>query len=176
MFHLSVLFGSFRFGPSAPAQGGKTFLKEGDAFRKDGDLAKAVEKYDLAISVDPDLIKAYQARAEVNQLPGQYSLGSTRSGKIAELDPANAEFVAAAAKAYMEIDSTSTGQGTLRPCIEGGPQEHGSLADHDPGLPGFGRSGLRHHGVGCGACVEGHHRHLLPPRSGSSRGPGLHDG
>lgn len=87
------------------AQGGKTFLKEGDAFRKDGQLEKAIEKYDLAISVDPDLVKAFQARAEVYELLGKKIEVARDRGRIARLVPEEASFGATAAMAYLELDS-----------------------------------------------------------------------
>jgi tetratricopeptide (TPR) repeat protein len=105
LFHLSLLLIIGASSHVLHAQGGKTFLKEGDAYRKDGDLVKALEKYDLAISVDPAFIKAYQARAEVNVLLGNKAMVAADRGKLAELDPADADLVASAAKAYMEIDS-----------------------------------------------------------------------
>ncbi|MEZ4740126.1 MAG: caspase family protein [Flavobacteriales bacterium] len=85
--------------------GWKTFLKEGDAYRKEGDLTKALEKYDLAISVHPEFVKAYQARAEVNTLLGNKQLVARDRERLADLEPANADAVAVAAKAYMELDS-----------------------------------------------------------------------
>ncbi|HRH69632.1 MAG TPA: hypothetical protein PLB89_09020 [Flavobacteriales bacterium] len=90
------------------AQGGKAFLKEGDAFRKDGELEKALEKYDLAVSVDPNLIKAFQARAEVNELLGKKLAVAQDRRTIAMLEPREASFATAAAKAFMELDSAAT--------------------------------------------------------------------
>ena len=92
----------------AQAQGGKAFLKEGDAFRKDGQLEKALEKYDLAVSVDPNLIKAFQARAEVNELLGKKLAVAQDRRRIAVLEPREASFATAAAKAFMELDSAAT--------------------------------------------------------------------
>jgi len=89
----------------APAQGGKAFLKEGDAFRKAGQLEQALEKYGLAIAVDPKLVKAYQARAEVNELLGHKQAVANDRKHIAELVPEEAAFGAAAAMAYLEVDS-----------------------------------------------------------------------
>lgn len=87
------------------AQGGKAFLKEGDAFRKDGQLEKALEKYDLAVSVDPKLVKAFQARAEVNELLGKKQEVAADRKHIARLVPEEAPFAATAAMAYLEVDS-----------------------------------------------------------------------
>ncbi len=87
------------------AQGGKSFLKEGDAFRKDGQLEQALEKYGLAISVDPKLVKAYQARAEVNELLGHKLAAAQDRMRIAQLVPEDGDFGAAAAMAYLEVDS-----------------------------------------------------------------------
>ncbi|MBX2973094.1 MAG: caspase family protein [Flavobacteriales bacterium] len=90
---------------AASAQGGKAFLKEGDALRKAGQLEQALEKYGLAVSVDPKLVKAYQARAEVNELLGHKQAVATDRRHIAELVPEDAGFGAAAAMAYLEVDS-----------------------------------------------------------------------
>lgn len=87
------------------AQGGKAFLKEGDAFRKANQLEQALEKYGLAIAVDPKLVKAYQARAEVNELLGHKQAVANDRKHIAELVPEEAAFGAAAAAAYLEVDS-----------------------------------------------------------------------
>ncbi|MBL7951046.1 MAG: hypothetical protein JNM62_04945 [Flavobacteriales bacterium] len=87
------------------AQGGKAFLKEGDAFRKEGQLEKALEKYDLAVSVDPKLVKAFQARAEVNEMLGKKQEVARDRKHIALLVPEEATFAATAAMAYLEIDS-----------------------------------------------------------------------
>ena len=80
-------------------------MKEGDAFRKDGLLEKALEKYDLAVSVDPKFIKAFQARAEVNELLGRKAAVAQDRRHISELDPSEPLFATEAAKAYLEIDS-----------------------------------------------------------------------
>lgn len=95
-------------GQYCQAQGGKAFLKEGDTFRKENELEKALEKYGLAIAVDPQLVRAYQARAEVNTLLGRKVDVAQDLAHIAELDPANAALGAAAARAYMDIDSLAT--------------------------------------------------------------------
>lgn len=102
---LLVLINTAAFG-----QGGKAFLKEGDALRKAGRLEQALEKYGLAISVDPKLVKAYQARAEVNELLGHKQAVANDRKYIAELVPEAAEFGAAAAMAYLEVDSPSVAQ------------------------------------------------------------------
>lgn len=49
----------------ATAQEGKSFLKEGDSFRKDGQFSDAIEKYSIAIDLNPQYLKAVVARAEV---------------------------------------------------------------------------------------------------------------
>jgi len=83
-------------------------LKEGDTFRKAGELEKALEKYDLAVAVDPKLIKAFQARADVNELLGKKLEVAQDRRRIANLEPSEASFSTAAAKAFMELDSAAT--------------------------------------------------------------------
>ena len=102
-----LLFVLFVFAHGSFAQGGKAFLKEGDQFRKDGQLEQALEKYGLAISVDPKLVKAYQARAEVNELLGNKAAVAQDRKRIAALVPEEAAFGAAAAMAYLELDSAA---------------------------------------------------------------------
>lgn len=80
-------------------------MKEGDALRKDGQLEQSLEKYGLAISVDPKLVKAYQARAEVNELLGHKQAVAKDRMLIAQLVPEDGDFGAAAAMAYLEVDS-----------------------------------------------------------------------
>lgn len=92
---------------STMAQGGKSFLKEGDAFRKSNELDKALERYDLAIQVDPGLLKAYEARAEVNTLLGNKAAVASDRARMADLDPAEPAYAATAAAAYMELDSAA---------------------------------------------------------------------
>lgn len=77
------------------AQGGKAFLKEGDAFRAQNELSKAVERYDLAIDVDPGYIKAYVARAEVYQQMGRAAEGAADLSKASDLDPREADLALA---------------------------------------------------------------------------------
>ncbi|MEZ4806206.1 MAG: tetratricopeptide repeat protein [Flavobacteriales bacterium] len=89
------------------AQGGKAFLKEGDAYRKQQELEKALEKYDLAVSVDPKFIPAYKARAEVYELLGRKVECASDRRTMARLDPAEAEYAALAAKAFLELDSAA---------------------------------------------------------------------
>lgn len=72
---------------AAQGQGGKAFLKEGDALRRTNDLDKALERYSLAIDVEPKLIKAYQARAEVNTLLGNKPAVVIDLARVVELDP-----------------------------------------------------------------------------------------
>ena len=55
----------------ATGQSGKAFFKEGEKFKAEQQLDKAVEKYGFAISIDPKFIKAYQARAECYGLLGR---------------------------------------------------------------------------------------------------------
>ena len=70
------------------AQGGKAFLKEGDDLRKQDQLEKALERYELAVKVDPRLAKAWQAKAEVNVLLGRKAEAAQDRRALAELDPA----------------------------------------------------------------------------------------
>lgn len=87
------------------AQGGKAFLKEGDALQKEGRSELALEKYGLAIAVDPKLVKAYEARAAVNALLGNEQAVAQDRRRIAELVPEDAALGAEAAMAYLEVDS-----------------------------------------------------------------------
>ncbi|MEX1132360.1 MAG: hypothetical protein WEC15_03975, partial [Flavobacteriales bacterium] len=104
-FTLSFVILSSSF--DASAQGGKSFLKEGDAFRKEMRLEEALEKYDLAVRVDPNLLKAYQSRADVYELLGR-PLDCARDRRtVALLDPSEPAYASLAAMAYLEVDSAA---------------------------------------------------------------------
>lgn len=89
------------------AQGGKSFLKEADAFRKQLRLEEALEKYDLAIRVDDKLIKAYDGRAKVYELQNRLLDQARDLRTMARLDPAEAGHSAAAAMAFLSVDSAA---------------------------------------------------------------------
>ena len=95
------------FGHALSAQSGKAFFKEGEKFRAEQQLEQAVEKYGLAIAVDPNMLKAYQARADVFALLGRKAECARDLGKAAQLDPGEVEYATAAGKAYLEIDSAA---------------------------------------------------------------------
>ena len=56
---------------TATAQSGKGFYKEGEKLREENQLEQAIEKYNLAIQVEPTMLKAYDARANVYELLGK---------------------------------------------------------------------------------------------------------
>lgn len=91
----------------AAAQGGKAFLKEGDVLRKQQRLDEALEKYGLAIEVDPGLVKAYQARAGVYELLGRGLECARDRRTAARLAPSDPAYAAAAAMAFLEVDSAT---------------------------------------------------------------------
>ncbi len=88
-----------------PAQGGKSFIKEAEAALKVNDLARARERYTLAIEVDPKLLKAYQGRAEVARLQGDLAGVAQDLAHVAGLDPSEPDHAAQAAAAALDIDS-----------------------------------------------------------------------
>ena len=87
----------------ASAQGGKSFFKEGEKLREEQQLDQALEKYSLAIQVDPQMVKAYQARADIYNLQGRKAECAADRAKVSELLPGDAELAAEAAKAYDEL-------------------------------------------------------------------------
>jgi tetratricopeptide (TPR) repeat protein len=87
----------------ASAQGGKSFFKEGEKLREEQQLDQALEKYALAIQVDPGMVKAYQARADIYNLQGRKAECAADRAKVSELLPGDAELAAEAAKAYDEL-------------------------------------------------------------------------
>ena len=105
LFRSFILLLSCSLYCTAIAQGGKAFLKEGDDLRKQGLLEKSLERYGLAVQVDPRLMKAWQAKAEVNHLLGRIEEAALDRRRMAELDPAEPVHAAEAAKLYLEIDS-----------------------------------------------------------------------
>ena len=112
---------------AAQGQGGKAFLKEGDALRRTNDLDKALERYSLAIDVDPKLIKAYQARAEVNTLLGNKPAVVIDLARVVELDPGEPAYAAAAAAAFLEIDSARSALRFCERALRVDPKHMGAL-------------------------------------------------
>jgi len=96
------------------AQSGNAFYKEGEKLRAQQQLEPALEKYGLAIQVDPKLIKAYVARAEVYGLLERPRDKAADLARAFELDPANADLGAQAAMAWLDLDSART----ARACAE----------------------------------------------------------
>jgi tetratricopeptide (TPR) repeat protein len=87
------------------AQGGRTFVKEAEAALRVNDLARARERYTLAIEVEPKSVKAYQGRAEVARLEGDLAGVASDLAHVAGLDPSEPDHAAQAAAAYLDIDS-----------------------------------------------------------------------
>jgi tetratricopeptide (TPR) repeat protein len=127
---VSLLILSIWCYSSAYAQGGKAFLKEGDALRKQMQLDQALEKYDLAIRVEPGLLKAYQARADVYQLLGR-SLDHARDRRtVSVLDPAEPAYGAAAAMAFLEVDSAQEALRLSEQALKVDPKNMQALQAH----------------------------------------------
>jgi tetratricopeptide (TPR) repeat protein len=91
--------------PSVHAQSGKAFFKEGEKLRAQQQLEPALEKYGLAIQVDPKLVAAYVARADVYGLLGRKAERAADLAAAHSADPSDADAAATAAMAYLEIDS-----------------------------------------------------------------------
>ncbi len=106
MKHLRTLllsFGLLLLVGSGSAQNGKAFFKDAEALRAENQLDQALEKYGLAIQVDPKYLKAYEARAEVYELLGRKQESAADRRRVAELDPSEPKYAAAAAKSYVEL-------------------------------------------------------------------------
>lgn len=86
------------------AQSGKAFFKEGEKLREEGQLDQALEKYTLAVQVDPKFLKAFQTRAEVYELLGKKAECAADRRKVAELDPSEPLYASDAAKAYLDMN------------------------------------------------------------------------
>ncbi|MFN6117562.1 MAG: hypothetical protein ACK46C_17020 [Flavobacteriales bacterium] len=86
------------------AQSGSAFFKEGEKLRAQQQLEPALEKYGLAIQVDPKLTKAYVAREEVYGLLGRKAERAADLAAAHVADPGDADAAATAAMAYLEID------------------------------------------------------------------------
>lgn len=93
---------------SGHAQSGKAFFKEGEALREKNQLDQAVEKYTLAVKVDPKFLKAFQARADVYELQGKKAECAADRRAVAELDPREPLHAAKAAKAYLDLGDAAT--------------------------------------------------------------------
>lgn len=95
---------------AASAQSGKAFYKDAEALRADNQLDQALEKYGLALQVDPKYLKAYEARADVYELLGRKQECAADRRKVSELDPSEPKYAAAAAKAYVELGDMATAE------------------------------------------------------------------
>ncbi len=89
--------------PAASGQSGKAFFKDAEALREAQRLTEALEKYGLAVQVEPGMTKAYQARAEVFVLLGRREDAAADLLKVHELDPSDAGHAARAALALLEV-------------------------------------------------------------------------
>jgi tetratricopeptide (TPR) repeat protein len=107
---LLCFFGLVLLVGSGTAQSGKAFFKDAEALRADNQLDQALEKYDLAVQVDPKYLKAYEARADVYELLGRKQESAADRRKVSELDPAEPKYAAAAAKAYVELGDMATAE------------------------------------------------------------------
>lgn len=96
------------FSPAASGQSGKAFFKEGEALREQNQLEQAIEKYTLAVQVDPKLLKAFQARADAYELLGKKAECAADRRAVADLDPQEPLHAAQAAKAYLEVGDAPT--------------------------------------------------------------------
>lgn len=90
------------------AQSGKVFFKEGEELREKNQLDQAIEKYTLAVKVDPKFLKAFEARADVYELLGKKAECAADRRTVAELDPTDALLGAKAAKAYLDLGDATT--------------------------------------------------------------------
>jgi tetratricopeptide (TPR) repeat protein len=108
-------------------QGGKAFLKEGDALRKEQRLDEALEKYSLAIRVDPNLLKAYQARADVYELLGKQLECARDRRSVASLDASEPEYGAIAALAFLEVDSAAVAMALCEQALRVDPKDMSAL-------------------------------------------------
>lgn len=97
---LSLALACFLF---SSAQSGKSFFKEGEKLRAGQRLEQAVEKYSLAIQVDPGMVKAYTARGDVYAQLGKMKESAADRRRAAELDPSDAVLAASAGKAYLDL-------------------------------------------------------------------------
>ena len=105
---LLILLSALALSAITSAQSGKAFFREAEALRAQNQLDQAVEKYSLAVQVDPKYLRAFQARAEVYELLGKQKEAAADRRAVAELDPGDPEFAAAAAKAYLDAGEPVT--------------------------------------------------------------------
>ncbi len=84
------------------AQGGKAFLKEAESLVASQQFTEALEKYGLAIQVEPELVKAYQGRAALLLMLDRKEDAAADMRKAFELDPRKAAVGASAARAFLD--------------------------------------------------------------------------
>ena len=88
---LLILLSALALSAITSAQSGKAFFREAEALRAQNQLDQAVEKYSLAVQVDPKYLRAFQARAEVYELLGKQKEAAADRRAVAELDPGFAD-------------------------------------------------------------------------------------
>ena len=111
----------------ATAQSGKSFFKEGESLRADQRLDEAVEKYGLAIRVDPEYVKAYEARADVYTLLGKPVEAAADRTKVAELQPGNVQAAAKAALACLDSGDKDQASVWADRAVQAGPRDIDAL-------------------------------------------------
>lgn len=78
-------------GLGAFGQGAKAFIKEAEAFEKEGNLNEAIARYTLAVQVDPKSVKALTGRADLYERTGRASDAADDYKALVAVDPSNAE-------------------------------------------------------------------------------------
>ncbi|MEV0182418.1 tetratricopeptide repeat protein [Streptomyces sp. NPDC050625] len=61
----------------------------GDAFARDGEHARALEEYDRALALDPDLVRAHRAKAATRGGLGDYEAAVAGLDRVVALEPDN---------------------------------------------------------------------------------------
>ncbi|MCB9170150.1 MAG: tetratricopeptide repeat protein [Flavobacteriales bacterium] len=124
-----LLLITLTFGRSAicDAQSGKSFFKEGESLRAEQRLDEALEKYGLAIRVDPAYVKAYGSRAEVYTLLGQKANAAADLAKVAELQPNDASAAAKAALSYLDAGDPDAAAKWADKAVQAGPKDLDAL-------------------------------------------------
>jgi tetratricopeptide (TPR) repeat protein len=91
------------FSVDVSAQSAKKFYKTGLAFAKSGNYGDAITNYTKALEMDPEYVRAYEARAKVYASQEKYEEAAKDYDRASSLEPDNEHFFYYAAKMYYNL-------------------------------------------------------------------------
>jgi len=124
---LVIIVGLLACGPSKGTA--EWYLDQGNELCEEGYYDEAIEEYNKAIELDPNLAEAYQNRAYAYNYKGQYDLTITDCNKAIELDPNMAEAYFNRGGAYIGKGQVDLGIADYTKAIELDPEDQRAYAN-----------------------------------------------